>query len=64
MMVFSGRIFSTIFRAVTCRETGGVGCVILALFRYGALLVMVGREGKLAVPPPNRNCMSVDKSPT
>lgn len=66
MMVFSGRIFSTIFRAITCRETGVCvgGCVILALFHYRGQLVMVGREGKLAVPPPNRNCMSVDKGPT
>lgn len=38
MMVFSGRIFSTISRAITCRETGGVGCVILALFYYGGMV--------------------------
>lgn len=25
---------------------------------------MVGREGKLVVPPPDGNCTSVDKDPT
>lgn len=60
MVVSSGRIYSTIFWAITCSETLGGGSGV-GQYSWHCCLLHGGERGEISCPLPGGNCTSVDR---